>query len=189
MRAALFACLLVLAGCTGTPGTTPGAAPTSPTEAPADAETPTALECATRRNASTATDATLLSMREAFAAVEGSCADQRAVLYYVAANGTWFHAASNGSVGTRAPSGNVVPGVKRESRNGTSVNETVDLTDERPIYVWKVWETDHCPGPTVLNATGGETIATYPIPACSPPRPSPTAEPKAVSAAPASAGL
>lgn len=85
--------------------------------------------------------------------------------HFVAANGTWFRATQNGTVGAPTPYGNVVPNVDTQVANGTSVNATVEVSrEDRPIYVWKV--TQPCET-TVYNASSGDTVTSLHIPSCS----------------------
>lgn len=84
-----------------------------------------------------------------------------ASLYFVAQNGTWYNAYSNGSVGTIAPAGPEIPNI---------ADERADIpTAERPVYVWKV-TLNGC-GTTLYNASSGEVIAAMPIPGCGMPTP------------------
>lgn len=136
---------MLFAGCTNTPTATtpPPTTDTTPDE-----------------------DQALLSKGELFeSVVEADRGDYNAFLYYVAANGTWFHAYANGTVESPAPHGNVVPNIEIAYDNGTTVNETIAIpAEKRPIYVWKVTQND-CET-TVYNATTGEIITNFPIPAC-----------------------
>lgn len=106
-------------------------------------------------------NSTLLSRAELLG---GSDTDVAADLYYVAENGTWYHARPNGSVGEPAPAGATIPNI---------ANETAEVpAADRPVYVWKV--TDGSCGSTLYDASTGDVIAPYPIPGC-PPQTPPTA--------------
>lgn len=84
------------------------------------------------------------------------------VLFFVAENGTWYRAYPNGTVGAQAPKGHEIPNI---------ADETVDIPplSDRPVYVWKV--TFGACETNFYNASGGETIATFPIPGCGGPVP------------------
>lgn len=95
--------------------------------------------------------------------------DTNASLYFVAENGTWFHAYPNGTIGAKAPDGAVIPNIEDETA-------TLPVSD-RPVYVWKV-TVNNC-GTTLYNASDGTSLAAYPIPGCG--MPSPSSEPTQVS--------
>lgn len=115
-------------------------------------------------------DTSLLTRDELYDSVVDEARNEtNASLYFVAENGTWYHAYSDGTVGEPAPSGDVIPNIEVVLDNGTEVNETADIqSSERPIYVWKV--VGDC-GTTLYNASDGTAIAAYPIPGCSVPMP------------------
>lgn len=87
-----------------------------------------------------------------------------ATLYFVAEDGTWYHAFPNGSIGSPAPDGDEIPLLS---------GETYDVPqDERPKYLWKVVADDGC-STTFFNAENTSDAAPLPIPGCNPP-PTPT---------------
>lgn len=150
MRAALAPAFLVaVVVAAGLAGTTGGAA--GPTQTPTVAtERPTAGQNGTA----------LLGREELYAAVDESSTGSTASLYYVAENGSWFHASVNGSVGSPAPAGDAVPGV---------ADETHEVgPDERPVYLWRVVSDDEC-DTTFYDASNASDASSYVIPSCPPP--------------------
>jgi len=104
----------------------------------------------------------LLTRAELFAALDEDGTDANATLYYVAENGTWYHASSNGSVGVVASEGDVVPGI---------ADETYDVPpDDRPRFLWKVVRDGGC-DTGFYDASNGTSVATYVVPSCPPPPP------------------
>ena len=114
----------------------------------------------------TQSNQTLLSRDELFASVDDKNGrNTTAKLYFVAVNGTWFHALPDGTIGAPAPHGNVIPNVDTEIGNGTTVNETLEIDEENlPVYVWKV--TQPCET-AAYNASSSDLIADFDIPGCS----------------------
>lgn len=113
----------------------------------------------------TDTNSSLLTESQLFEdVVDGNPENHTATLYYVAANGTWYHAETDGTIDSRAPYGDVVPNVDVEDGNRTT-NETVNIDEQRlPAYVWKVTR-EGC-GTTVYDAeTGGELTGIH-VPSC-----------------------
>lgn len=106
---------------------------------------------------------TLITRDELYRTVVDADRDaSTASLYFVAQNGTWYNAYSNGTVGAIAPSGAEIPNIEDESANVPD--------GDRPMYVWKV-TLDGC-GTTLYDASTGDGIASYPIPGCGVPTPS-----------------
>lgn len=122
----------------------------------------------TRTGDAVTTDAnsSLLTESELFAdVVDGSPENHTATLYRVAANGTWYHADADGSVGARAPHGDVMPNVDVSYENGTTANETLDVDEQRlPAYVWKVTR-EGC-GTTAYDAETGAELTGVHVPSC-----------------------
>lgn len=86
-------------------------------------------------------------------------------LYYVDAEGVWYHSASDGTVKSVAPAGDVVPGIFVADPPGTPVPERIDLSaSNRPVYVWKVTKQTGTPETTVVDAESGETLGVWTVP-------------------------
>lgn len=131
-----------------------GGLPTPATAAPADSPDP-------GEDAYPAGNSTLLTADELYACTAVERDTTTATLYFVDADGGWYHATSDGTIGEPAPAGAAVPNLE---------GVTVDLpSSARPGYVWKV--TAHGCGTTVFHASDGEPIAAYPIPGCTRPEP------------------
>lgn len=155
---------------TATP-TPPESATASPSPTPATtspAECARLVDDASPADATADANGTLLSAADLYARIgTADCADDRLALYYVAENGTWFHARPNGSVGDPAPEGNhsaVAP-----------VRFHLD-PDRRPTYVWRRYRGDDvgdCPYTQFYGAESGAFLGSIPVP-CPTPTPAST---------------
>lgn len=122
-------------------------------------------------------DTDLLTRSELFAAVDANASGHSAALYYVAQNGSWYHASANGSVGSPAPGGAAHPRTDDEHEVPRG---------ERPTYLWKVVSDDGC-DVVFSDARNASTVAAMPIPSCPPPTP-PTSTPTATDEPDSTAG-
>lgn len=86
-------------------------------------------------------------------------------LYYVDTEGVWYRADTDGTVGSAAPDGDVVPDIFVDDPTGTPVPERIDLPpSDRPAYVWKVTKTKGTPETIVVDAESGETVGVWTVP-------------------------
>lgn len=129
---------LIFAGCTASPSGGSDVTSTTTTEM-------------------TNTESGLISQEEAIAATDTEPSNATATLYFVAENGTWYHASPDKSIGQPAPNGS-------ETVVG---NTTLSFNEsERPLYIWKVTrpadmggKSRHGAATYAVNAETGEVIS------------------------------
>jgi hypothetical protein len=175
MRTGLVLLLVALsvlhAGCIGTTGgdappTTTAIEPVTATPTAADVGTATASTTSSP-TATSAGTALLLSRDEVFETDPLHHHDagdfEEVDLYYVAGNGTWYHARPDGSIGARASRTEALELATVVYDNGTRATETLALeSPDWPRYVWTLDDT--CEELTLVDAETGRLVASHPPP-------------------------
>jgi hypothetical protein len=157
--------LLVLSGCSTFSPAAPGWGPSEESAAQAADSTPS-LVADSEADADSRRLLTRADLRRALADDGADPDEYDLTLFYVDADGMWHHADPDGTVGPPAPTGDVVPGIFVDDPPGTPAPERAELAaSERPTYVWKVTKTTGTPTTMVVDATSGETLGVWTVPA------------------------